>query len=148
MHGIYDAMQAKGQTGPFMMNDGQLTPRSFEEYPKWVTKADKSRVIVQNLREEALMAGDLAVPMKDDPLKVEREALVAEGDKLTAGLKEVEDLKAQMRAQLDELATARAALQGNLTSAKPAPVTPGSTYRLPKATSGATPVAEPEKATG
>ena len=149
MHGLYNKLQEDCKTGPFMMKDGQKVLKPFEEYPKWVTKADGKRVIVKDLREEASMAGELASPMVNDPLKAEREALAAEGDKLDTSRRELDELKAQMRAQLDELAQARAALQGSPTATQAAAPTPaGSSYRLPKDAKGPAPapVTEPAKA--
>ncbi len=81
------------------------------------------------------MAGDLALARKADPLASEREALAAKGDELDAAKAELDTLKAEMRAQLDELATARAALQGQGTPVAQAPktdATAGSSFRLPK----------------
>ena len=134
MHGLYDKLQADGVTGPYTKVNGQMTLKPFVEYPKWVTKADGTRVVVKDLREEATMAGELMEPAKHDPLHVEREALAAAGEKLDKDRAELDELKAQMRAQLDELAQARAALQGGVAAqAKPAiPAAFGSTYRLPK----------------
>jgi len=146
MHGLYNKLQEDCVTGPFMLKDGQKVLRPFAEYPKWVTKADGSRVIVSSLREEAAMAGELAPALHEDPLASEREALAAEGDKVKASLSELEELKAQMRAQLDELAQARAALQGAVPSAALQAKSAGSTYRLPKDAKGPAPsTAEPEK---
>lgn len=111
MHAVYDYLQRNYKTGPLHLIDGQPQEKPFEEYPKWVTKADGTRVIVKNMREEATIAGDLSLPERPvDPLAAEKERLNAESDKLNLALSEVEDLKAQMRAQLAELETARAAL--------------------------------------
>ena len=63
MHGLYAKLQDDCKIGPFMMKDGQKVLKPFEEYPKWVTKADGKRVIVKDLREEALMA----VTLQRDP---------------------------------------------------------------------------------
>lgn len=138
MHGLYAKLQDDCKIGPFMMKDGQKVLKPFEEYPKWVTKADGKRVIVKDLREEASMAGDLATRPANDPLASEREALAAEGEKLDASRRELEELKSQMRAQLDELAQARAALQGSPTATQQATPAkpPGSSYRLPKDSAG------------
>ena len=153
MHGLYDKLQNDCKTGPFMMRDGQKVLKPFEEYPKWVRKADGTRVIVKDIREEATMAGDLAMRPANDPLASEREALAAKGDELDASRRELDELKASMRAQLDELAQARASLQGQGTVATAALAKPaaavGSSYRLPKDAKGPAPsvAVEPEKVT-
>jgi hypothetical protein len=147
MHGLYNKLQEDCKTGPFRIVNGQKELKPFEEYPKWVTKADGKRVIVTSLREEAAMAGERLAPSAHDPLANEREALAAEGEKVKASLSELDELKAQMRAQLDELAQARAALQGSpgATNAAQAKPSVGSSYRLPPEAKGAAPKAEPEK---
>lgn len=111
MHAVYEYLQRNFKTGPLHLVDGQPQEKPFEEYPKWVSKADGTRVIVKSLREEAEIAGDLSVAARPaDPLAAEKDRLNAESEKLNSALGEVEDLKAQMRAQLAELETARQAL--------------------------------------
>lgn len=155
MHGAYERLEREGQIGPFMMKDGKLQARPHQEYPKWVTTADGSRVIVKDLTEEARVAGEPTPNGAADPLGDAKAQLASKSEALDKERAELEELKAQMKASLAELEVARAGVQGSLQSTKgeptAAPVVPvtgrpqGSTYRLPKEAQQASPAVESDK---
>lgn len=130
MHGVYEALQREGKIGPFQMRDGQLAAKDYVEYPKWVRNAEGKSVIVKTLQEEIEVAGKVA-PQANDPASVEKSAVLAELETLKAQNAEVEELKAQMKAQLAELATAREALQSGVAKVVAQQTPAGSKFRQP-----------------
>lgn len=133
MHAIYDYLQRNYKIGPLQLVDGQPAEKPFQEYPKWITDADGKRQIVKDLQHEIRVAGKAPAEGPVDPLQSERDKLAAEGQKVQQALGELDQLKAEMRAQLAELQTARDALNAQpkggvevkapLASTTPPPVT-------------------------
>lgn len=125
MHAIYDYLQRNYKIGPLHLVDGQPQEKPFQEYPKWITDASGNRVIVKDLSEEIRVAGKAAESGGPaDPLQAEKDKLAAENDKLSSALREVEELKAKMRAELDELNAAREKLLSGAPAAPDVPAVP------------------------
>jgi hypothetical protein len=60
-----------------MNNRDFVAPYVFQEFPKWVTLADGSQMLVNNADEEAVLTAEHA-----DPAPNERDALLAEAKAL------------------------------------------------------------------
>lgn len=105
MLAIYEKMQKEGKIGPLMKDsNGQMVPRPFEEFPKWVKRRDGTSVLVQSRSEE------LRVTLEDPTTGPVEEALEQENDVLKGRL-------AMLQRQL-ELANEQLAKQAEADEAK------------------------------
>lgn len=86
------------------MNNRDFTaPYVFQEFPKWVTLADGSQILVENAEEEAIVTEDKKED-GDPAADAEREALLAQAKEL--------GLKVHPATGLDKLREKIAAAQG------------------------------------
>lgn len=94
----------------------KFPPYKFVEYPKWITKPDGTRMVVQDQSEELRIKAELPAQRPQTELERERDGVVVERDHLAQVVASKDAELAKLREQLASAQTPTPAVEG----AKPA----------------------------